>query len=121
MNNRSALRAIVILAGALVILAAWTTFLWVWSATTLEPWIPMAVVLAVPALIAVVSVHQGTTFAHVLTWLAPSWFLILFAFVQPIGYLAFTCGFGLPLLLMYSSEVRVAWYRFVLRLPDQIL
>lgn len=124
MNNRSVRRAIVILAGALVIQAAWTTFVWVWSATVFEPWIPMAVALAVPALSAFVSVHQGTTFAQVVTWLAPSAFLILFAFVdrpEPIGYLAFTCGFGLPLLLMYSSEVRAAWYRFAPRLPDRVL
>ena len=112
----------VILAGALLILAAWATFVWVWSATVFEPWIPIAVSLAVPSFAAFAGVHAGMRSTHVLTWAVPSSLLILLAFFSrpyPITYLAFTSGLGLPLLLMYSSEVQTAWYRFVLRAPDR--
>jgi hypothetical protein len=122
MESRSVRPAIVILAGALLILAAWAKFVWVWSATVFEPWIPIAVTLPVPALTAFASVQEGMRSAHVLTWVVPSSLLILLAFVSrphPITYLAFTSGLGLPLLLMYSSEVQTAWFRFVLRLPDR--
>ena len=122
MDSRSVPSPLVILAGAAVILVAWATFVWVWSATVLEPWIPIAVTLAVPTLAALAGVNAGMRPAHVLSWAVPSALLILVAFVSrphPINYLAFTSGFGLPLLLMYSSESQAAWRRIVLRNPDR--
>ena len=122
MAAQSVRSAIPILVGALLALAGTAVFVWVISATAFEPWVSILASAVVPIASGFVAVRGGMETVHVLTWAVASFLLVLLAFLSlphPVSYLTFPAGLGLPLLMVSSSQMRTAWYRFILRVTDQ--